>query len=298
MLESGLLADAGDRYELSGPLPPLAIPTTLARFADGAARPPRPGQGGGADRRRDRPRVLPRAACRGRRRCPRPTSSAALDQLVALRAGLPPRRAARGDLQLQARAGPGRRLPVAAQDPSASSCTPGSPRRSKERFPDAAETEPELLAQHLHATRAWRSGRSPIGAAPASWPPRVRRTWKRSLTSARGSSWSERCPRPRSSSTRNWACGWRSVVHSWQPRAMRLQRLSGPIAGRGRCANSSADRTELFPVLRGLWTNHLLRGEFRRAHDLAERLVVLADEERALLRRAHACRALGSSLFA
>jgi class 3 adenylate cyclase/predicted ATPase len=29
VLESGLLADAGDRYELSGPLPPLAIPATL-----------------------------------------------------------------------------------------------------------------------------------------------------------------------------------------------------------------------------------------------------------------------------
>jgi predicted ATPase len=29
VLESGLLVDIGDRYELSGPLPPLAIPTTL-----------------------------------------------------------------------------------------------------------------------------------------------------------------------------------------------------------------------------------------------------------------------------
>ena len=29
VLESGLLADAGDHYELSGPLPPLAIPSTL-----------------------------------------------------------------------------------------------------------------------------------------------------------------------------------------------------------------------------------------------------------------------------
>ena len=29
VLESGLLEDAGDRYELAGPLPPLAIPTTL-----------------------------------------------------------------------------------------------------------------------------------------------------------------------------------------------------------------------------------------------------------------------------
>ena len=29
VLESGLLRDAGDRYELAGPLPPLAIPATL-----------------------------------------------------------------------------------------------------------------------------------------------------------------------------------------------------------------------------------------------------------------------------
>ena len=58
VLESGLLTDAGDHYELSGPLPPLAIPTTLhdslmARLDRLAA-----GQGGGADRRRDRPGVL------------------------------------------------------------------------------------------------------------------------------------------------------------------------------------------------------------------------------------------------
>jgi predicted ATPase len=29
VLESGLLREAGDRYELTGPLPPLAIPATL-----------------------------------------------------------------------------------------------------------------------------------------------------------------------------------------------------------------------------------------------------------------------------
>src|SRR4029453_11397150 len=29
VLESGLLRDLGDRYELTGPLPPLAIPSTL-----------------------------------------------------------------------------------------------------------------------------------------------------------------------------------------------------------------------------------------------------------------------------
>ena len=29
VLEAGLLEDKGDRYELTGPLPPLAIPSTL-----------------------------------------------------------------------------------------------------------------------------------------------------------------------------------------------------------------------------------------------------------------------------
>ena len=59
VLESGLLADAGDRYELAGPLPPLAIPATLHNSLHRPARPPGAGQGGRPDRRRDRPRVLP-----------------------------------------------------------------------------------------------------------------------------------------------------------------------------------------------------------------------------------------------
>ena len=36
---------------------------------------------------------------------------------------------------------------------------------------------------------------------------------------------------------------------------------------------------ELFPVLRGLWNYYNVRGELQRAHDLAERLVVLADAQ-------------------
>jgi class 3 adenylate cyclase len=46
VMESGLLREAEDRYELSGPLPPLAIPTTL--LADGPPRPSFHSQGGGA----------------------------------------------------------------------------------------------------------------------------------------------------------------------------------------------------------------------------------------------------------
>jgi tetratricopeptide (TPR) repeat protein len=53
---------------------------------------------------------------------------------------------------------------------------------------------------------------------------------------------------------------------------------------------------ELSPVLRGLWSCHLVRGEYRRARDLAERLVALADGQ-GQLRRAPAQRALGTTLF-
>jgi predicted ATPase len=54
---------------------------------------------------------------------------------------------------------------------------------------------------------------------------------------------------------------------------------------------------ELFPVLRGLWNCHLLRGELQQAHDLSERLAKLAEEQGAPLHRALARRALGPALF-
>jgi predicted ATPase len=54
---------------------------------------------------------------------------------------------------------------------------------------------------------------------------------------------------------------------------------------------------ELFPVLRGLWNYHQVRGEPERVYDLAERLVVLAEEQGASLRRALARRARGTALF-
>jgi predicted ATPase len=54
---------------------------------------------------------------------------------------------------------------------------------------------------------------------------------------------------------------------------------------------------ELFPVLRGLWNYHLVRGELRRAHDLSARLVALAEEQRTPVRRALARRTLGTTLF-
>ena len=73
---------------------------------------------------------------------------------------------------------------------------------------------------------------------------------------------------------------------------MRLRRSNGPTAGRsalcrtarpvGRAVSGLARTVELL----------LLRGELQRALDLAERLVVLAEEQGAPLRRAHGLRAV------
>jgi predicted ATPase len=54
---------------------------------------------------------------------------------------------------------------------------------------------------------------------------------------------------------------------------------------------------ELFPVLRGLWNHHLVRGELERAYGLTEQLVPLAEEQGTPVRRALARRALGSTLL-
>ena len=54
---------------------------------------------------------------------------------------------------------------------------------------------------------------------------------------------------------------------------------------------------ELFPVLWGLWHHYLVRGQLERDHDLAKRIIVLAEEDGAPLRRALARRALGTTLF-
>ena len=105
----------GCRRSLRAVRPPAAArdPDDAARLADGPARPPGAGQGGGADRRGDRPRVLPRAARGGlapgradTRATPWTSWSTPSWSSAAARRPKRP--------TLQARAGPGRGLPVAA----------------------------------------------------------------------------------------------------------------------------------------------------------------------------------------
>ena len=147
MLESGLLEDAGDRYELSGPLPPLAIPATLHDSLLARLDRLAPGQGDRADRRRARPRVLPRAARRGRRPAgggaARPPSTSWSRPSWSSAAAPRPRRPTASSTRWS-------RTPPTApcSNPAASSSTPASPRCWRSSFPETAETQPELLAHH------------------------------------------------------------------------------------------------------------------------------------------------------
>ncbi len=114
VLEFGLLTDAGDHYELAGPLPPLAIPATLhdslmARL-DRLAPVKEVAQIGAVIGREFSHELLAAVSpCRGGRPRlgPRPAGRG--------RADLPPRHAARRGLQLQARPGPGSGLPITPQ---------------------------------------------------------------------------------------------------------------------------------------------------------------------------------------
>ena len=147
VLESGLLADAGDRYELSGPLPPLAIPTTLhdslmARL-DRLAPVKEVAQIGAVIGREFSYELLAAVA----RPCPKTELRAALDQLVAselvFRRGAPPdatysfKHALVQDAAYQSLL-KSRRQQLHAR----------IARVLEERFSEAADAQPELLAHH------------------------------------------------------------------------------------------------------------------------------------------------------
>ncbi len=147
VLESGLLTDAGDHYELAGPLPPLAIPATLHDFAARPPRSPRPGQGDRADRRRASAASSPHALLAAVADRPEAELQAALDQLVAselvFRRGTPPEATYSFKHALVQDAAYGTLLKSRRQQLHARIA-----QVLEEQFPETAETQPELLAHH------------------------------------------------------------------------------------------------------------------------------------------------------
>jgi predicted ATPase/class 3 adenylate cyclase len=147
VLESGLLVDAGDRYELPGPLPPLAIPTTLrdslmARL-DRLAPVKEVAQTGAVIGREFSHELLAAVAER-----PEAELRSALDQLISsglvFRRGTPPdatytfKHALVQDAAYQSLL-KSRRLVLHSRIAAA----------LEDRFADTVEHHPELLAHHL-----------------------------------------------------------------------------------------------------------------------------------------------------
>jgi predicted ATPase len=145
-LESGLLRDAGDRYELAGPLPPLAIPSTLhdsllARL-DRLGPAKEVAQIGAAIGREFSHALLAAVADR-----PEAELQAALDQLVSselvFRRGIPPEATYYFKHALVQDTAYGTLLKSRRQQFHTRIV-----KVLEERFPDQAATQPELLAHH------------------------------------------------------------------------------------------------------------------------------------------------------
>jgi class 3 adenylate cyclase/predicted ATPase len=146
VLESGLLQDAGDRYELAGSLPPLAIPSTLhdsllARL-DRLAPVKEVAQIGAAIGREFSHALLAAVADQQE-----PELEAALDQLVSselvFRRGVPPEAIYSFKHALVQDAAYGTLLKSRRQQLHARIA-----KVIEEHFPETAESQPELLAHH------------------------------------------------------------------------------------------------------------------------------------------------------
>ena len=272
MLESGLLEDAGDRYELSGPLPPLAIPSTLhdsllARL-DRLAPVKEVAQIGAAIGREFSHALLAAVADR-----PEARAAGRARPAGRVRAGLPPRHAARGDLQLQARAGPGRRLRHACSSPAASSSTPASPQVLEEQFPETVEAQPELLAHHCteaglveQGGRLLAQGRTAGDPALGQWRRRSR-TLDKGLELLAGLAGRRRARPP---GARAAGCAGRGADR--RARARRRRRQARPTPEPASCAEQLGDSRRLCSgAVRTVDFHHSSRAELRAAREARRR---------------------------
>ena len=275
VLESGLLADAGDHYELSGPLPPLAIPATLHEFAARAPRPPRARERRRADRCGDWARVLPRAA-RGRRagtgrdRSGRRSTSWSLPNSSSAEVRRPRRRYSFKHALVQ----------------DAAYSTLLKSRRQhlhariaqvlEEQFPEIAETQPELLAHHF--TRAGLAEK-----AVDYWNKAGRRAIARSAMAEAVAQLNqglealaglpEGPERDRRELDLQLSLALPMFAMKWG--AGEVERV---YARARELCESLNDRSNAFVVLRGLWHCNFTQGLLGSAADLGTEALRLAEE--------------------
>jgi class 3 adenylate cyclase/predicted ATPase len=294
VLESGLLQEAEERYELTGPLPPMAIPATLhdslmARL-DRLATVKDVAQLGSTIGRTFAYELL-----QGVSPLDDATLQHGLRQLVeaelVYQRGVPPQATYTFKHAL-------------VQDVAYQSLLRSTRQQYHqciaqvlaERFPETVETQPELLAHHY--TEA---GLSALAVG----------YWQRA-----GQRASERSAYVEAVSHLCKGVAVLQVLPDTPARLQQelaLQTTLGPafIATRGYGAPEVAqaytrarelcrqmgETPDLFPVLRGLWVFHEARTELQVARELAEQLLVLAQRLQDPVHLIEAHRALGNTLF-
>jgi class 3 adenylate cyclase len=233
VLESGLLKDAGDRYELAGPLPPLALPSTLhdsllARL-DRLAPIKEVAQIGAALGREFSHALLAAVADRSCR--PRSTSWSRPSWSTA---------AAPRPMSSTASSTRWSRTPPTApcSSPAASTSMRASPRSWRPSSRRSSKPSPNS-SRNTTPARVSRNKRSSTGTRLANAPFKVRPTRRRSSASRRRWSCLQRCRRPPSACGESWPCRHALARLCTPSRALR-RRMPGPFTtGRTSCARGS-----------------------------------------------------------
>jgi class 3 adenylate cyclase/predicted ATPase len=276
MLESGLLEERGERYELTGPLPPLAIPSTLhdslmARLdrlatVKGLAQL-------GATLGREFPYALVQAVSPW----DEGTLRQGLQQLVAAeflyQQGLPPQATYRFKHAL---------IQEAAYQSLLRSTRQQYHQRIAQvveaRFPELCEAQPELVAQHY--TEAGLSAQ-----AIPYWQQAGQRALQRSANLeavshvTRGLEVLSPLPETRERAQQELAlqimlgAALGAITGQWAPETERTYARACALA------RQVGSPPELFPALWGFWYAHMAQGQMPRARELAEEFLELAPQQ-------------------
>jgi predicted ATPase len=287
VLESGLLREAGAGYEMAASLPPVAIPSTLedsllARL-DRLAPVKEVAQIGAVIGREFSYQLLFATA-----QMDEPRLKAALDELV--RAELAFCRGSAPDAAYI--------FKHALVRDAAYQCLLKSRRRQihaqiatvlHERFPEKAQAEPELVAHH--ATEG-----GLLDQAVSYWHKAGLQASYRSATTEAIAHLSKaldvlgRLPETPSRDRREIelqiALGTPQIAAKGYGSA---EALAAYARAHELCNKLGDETSQLFPALRGLWTNYRARGEMRMARDLADQLAAIArrSENQAVVLEAH-----------
>jgi TOMM system kinase/cyclase fusion protein len=294
VLESGLLQAREDRYELAGPLPPLAIPTTLhdslmARLdrlatVKGLAQL-------GATLGREFAYALLQAVSPW----DEGTLHQGLHQLVAAeflyQQGVPPQATYRFKHAL-------------IQDAAYQSLLRSTRQQYHQRiaqvlevrFPETGETQPELLAHHY--TEAGLSTQALPYWHRAGERALQRSAYVEAISHLRkGLTVLQMLPDTPARLQHELA-----LQTTLGPALIATKEFGAPEVAQAysrarELGRQMGETPDLFPVLRGLWVFHEARAELRVARELAEQLLVLAQHLRDPVHLMEAYRALGNTLF-